>query len=188
MCEAPNSGSASDPTLAERPASKELTRPLIAVNIEHNPFAPIPPCYVTVTEVKNQVLSHFVTRTIFTSDDMTGIKIGADAEAWGSEIVRAALADLEATGLLRKVSSTARDAWILVRPFNSYAQQLTLSTGAAEEMGDLINDFIRANDLPWMICDKSALGENDVMMLVEIIHILLDAQTQPDHSHDPGRN
>lgn len=181
------SGNASDPTRAERTTdspSKELTRSLSAVSIEHNPFAPIPPCYVTVTEVKNQVLSHFITKTVFTVDDMTGIKVDANAADWGSEIVRAALTDLEAAGLLRKVSSTSRDAWILVRPFSSYSQQVNLSTSAIEAMGNCINGFIGANELDWQMCDKSALEEGDVMTLVDIIHTLLDVQTDPDLSHD----
>lgn len=131
---------------------------------------------MTIVDVKNQLISHFFTKDIFTPDDFTSIKLDEASDEYRDELISAALGELERGGVLFKVSSSTKTAYVLSQNLGSFTQQVTLSPGAAEAIAETVNPFRIANEeAEWMqVCDKTNINELDVLNLINIIHFLLD--------------
>lgn len=136
---------------------------------------------MTLVEVRNQVLTHFFTKSIFCEVDIPGIKADEEAEPFKSELVYAALADLEKLEIVRRLVpefEDGLDAWVLIQPLNSYVQDVAVSLSTADLVGETINSFIAGNELDWTPCDKTQIIQDDMLTLVEIIHIILETQAR----------
>lgn len=136
---------------------------------------------MTLAEVKNQILSHFIKVTVFTvPDDLIHVEVPSELTEFKEELVKAALIDLEQAGMTRRVSTPTRAAWVLTRSLTSFTQQVTLGPLCAELAAELINNYRTANGVVNHVCDKTALNENDIMNLIDICHELLTEEEEKE--------
>lgn len=144
---------------------------------------------MTILEVKNQLVSHFSQKTYFGEEDISNIKLPEELSQFKDSLVYEALGDLEKIEMVKKVvSAEEEECWVLVRPFGSYVQNVEISPHAAEAISNTINHFAEANDLEWPVADKTFLLENDIMMLVDIIHEILETNHGGQNTQGHGTN
>jgi hypothetical protein len=132
---------------------------------------------MTLLDVKNQLISHFVTKTVFAPEDTAGIQVPTELEPCRAGLVRAAFEDLEKAEMVRMIEGPS---WILTRPFSDFVQDVAISPVTAEVVANTVNGFIKANELDWPPVDKINIDEQAVMILVDIIHEMLEIAMDRD--------
>lgn len=134
---------------------------------------------MTITDIKNQILSFFSNEDMFVLDgpEAKQIELNDKSEPYREELLRSALVELEIAGIVKRVSSPESTAWILVKSFGSFTQQVTLSPYTIEWIANTINSYLAANDKTEDICDKSNITEKDIVNLLHILHEGLEFET-----------
>jgi hypothetical protein len=134
---------------------------------------------MTLTHVKNLILSHFFQNSTFSiRDDSATIefdKEDQDSEKlipFKDDLIRMAIKDFEAVGLLKQVNAES-EMYILIQPISAFTQQVVISPLCAEMLGDTVNGFLQSTDSD-RVCNKLAITENDIMTLVHAYHSLLE--------------
>lgn len=132
---------------------------------------------MTLAEVKNQILSHFVKTPVFTlGGDSVNINVSASLTEFKTELIRAALADLEVSGMVRRIDKPDSTAWVLTRSLTSFMQQVTIGPLTAELVADLVNDYREANGIHGDVCDKTSINETDILNVVHICHEMMSEE------------
>lgn len=130
---------------------------------------------MTIVDVKNQLISHFLTRTYFAPADYSTLKIAADLEEHRDSLIRAAFGELEKADMVKGlIEGDGTMSWILTRPFSDFIQEVPISPQAAELVANTVNQFIAANDLDWPMVDKMDMEEADLIALVQVVRELLE--------------
>jgi len=134
---------------------------------------------MTITEVKNQLISHFQSNSVLTLDSVSfkSIELDKETENLREQVIRAALEELETIGMVKKLVNPTGDAWILTQSFGSFTQQVTLSPHCAEWLANTLNQFREANEMDGDECDKTRITEKDIVNLLEILHTILEIET-----------
>lgn len=153
---------------------------------------------MTITEVKNEVLSHFFNNPILSQDDFVKIKVEGVTEEVKADLILAALRELVKIDMVAQISGigltsfSQKECWALVRPFAEYGQSIDISPFAAELIANTINSFTSSNDIEGPVADKTNLDEGDIIALVDIIHEILDPDNaspqNDDEEFDPSNN
>lgn len=137
--------------------------------------------YMTIIEIKNQIISHFFDSDSFDMEvDGPKIALPEDMEPAREEILSSVLAEVESTGMIKKVARGVKSIWLMTQPFDSFSQSVVLSAGLCELLADTINSFREANEISADLCDKTKIGEADISNLISICHVLLDSDPIPD--------
>lgn len=125
---------------------------------------------MTLVEIQNQIIGQLVDKDIVTKEELVhSIKIPKENEAILPELINAALKNLEDTGIVNKIGDVNLN-WILRQPLKSMGQTIDLSMETCNEIADVINSFLDANDMKNMRADKLNISEAEIVMLINIIN------------------
>lgn len=132
---------------------------------------------MTVSDIRNQVLSHFVRTTYYSSAEHY-LTLGFSEEQFKQEkllkaLIQESLRDLEAGKLIRKCVTEGSTFWVLEKPFADYEQSVTLSGLTVNLIAETINGYRTMVGLQDSFCDKSNISEKDIQNLAIIVGTLL---------------
>lgn len=146
---------------------------------------------MTLVDIKNALLSHFLTCPTFNlGDDMDVIKIdrkeaGNDFVAHKEEIVRYSLNELAKVGVVAQVSE---NLYILTQSLNSMSQTIVLTPVTALMLADLVNGFTRQTGEQketGYVVNKMAVTDYDISTLCRICHTMLNMDEEDDEDIIP---
>lgn len=131
---------------------------------------------MTLLDISNQIISKlghtdFITKEIL----LNSVKINEEFDSW--DAIYLALEDLEKKGILSKLKD--KDIWVLRQPLNMNIQEVDISMGTANEITEIINSYLDARNIPGQRADKTNIGEQEIIMVINILNELL--------SNDPSK-
>lgn len=133
---------------------------------------------MTLSEIRNQILGHFVTNDHFSIEDDAGkITLPDSLVPSRDEIIALALSDLEKIDVVAKIG---QDKWILRTPLISIRQNIQISGQTAELIADFINTYRDANGIKGDVCNKLDINERDLLNFLQIAHSLLNGETDDE--------
>lgn len=132
---------------------------------------------MTVIEVRNKILEHFLTESYFCDKEhLEKLNLGSyfkNKSDLAAAMVLEALRDLEAAKLIRKCLAGGFVFWVLEQPLASYPQTVTLSIPTITMIADTINKYRDSCNITGDVCDKTKIKEEDIQNLVYIIMNLM---------------
>lgn len=145
---------------------------------------------MTILAVKNQLITHFLSNDTFEfSRHALEIEFDKDLIGFREEMIRAAMAELETLGLIKKLSNHEREIWVLAQPLNAFNQQVTIGPLVAEIIANTINFYNESENIE-VQCDKTKIDEEDIMRLVSIVEgyeeFMNEAKNQADKQEQSG--
>lgn len=134
---------------------------------------------MTVQYVINQLIIHFCEKDTFTLDDAVGIEVEPELESRQFDLVLAALEELEGTGMIRSIGGNEDDEedepiWILTRPMQGVGQDVGISIQTSILIRDTIEQYMKANNLPYENIDPFHIHEGHIRRVLEIVSDVLD--------------
>lgn len=143
---------------------------------------------MTILDVKNQLVSYFFGSDVFNigGQEADQIKLADDLAPYRQQALRAALQELELTGIVKRLASPDGDAWVLNQSFGSVPQTVVISPQCAEWLGNTINGFREAHDLEEDACDKTRITENDIVNLLSILHQVMEHEADSEDADEEG--
>ncbi len=131
---------------------------------------------MTIVEIKNQIMGHFYEHDAFILEtDGPKVELSDDINDMRRELLIAVLGELEASGIVKRVTSGAADVWVLTQSFESLNQSVVVSAPIGEAICETINSFREANGIAGDAPDKTKITQDDLMNLVNIIQVLLQS-------------
>ena len=131
---------------------------------------------MTLTSVTNQVVGFLCQKDTISAADFAGIKVAKDLEDRKEPLIRAALALLVESGMLKPAGD---DLWILVAPLNAAGQEVHLSMPLCNEIASVINTDLEAKGIEDRV-DALSLHEGHIMALLAIIDEILNTDPEAD--------
>lgn len=143
---------------------------------------------MTLTDAKNQLVSHFLTSHTFSVKDDTPSLKGPRSE--GAEdkdplsqedkeaVYRVALEELAKLGMVALVKE---GFYVLTQPITSYAQNVQISPIAALMVADLAETFVNGNDIDHTV-NQLAITEHDILFVCKLCHELLNERDDEDRN------
>jgi hypothetical protein len=130
---------------------------------------------MTYLDLSNQVVSVLLESPVFTNEHFAAIKIDPQYEEKREALIRSTLRLLESAGLIKQADS---DFWMLTQPLGAMGQDIHLSAKTASFVADVINTYLAANKVDGDHANALSIGEEDILMLVQIIGDVIS--TDPD--------
>jgi hypothetical protein len=141
---------------------------------------------MTILEVKNQLITHFLSQDTFEFNrHQLMVTFDKETADFREGLLKAALAELEALAVVKRMVVDEREVWVLVQPMTQcFMQQVTIGPLVAEVIANTVN-FIREAEGIDTLCDKTKIGELDLLFLVKkaeecIAHIEADDDEEND--------
>lgn len=89
-----------------------------------------------------------------------------------------ALEELEKGGWVKKINYKNKLFYILVKPFESYNQDLQISSKTAMTLSNLLNESYKALNINSEKCNPSEIKENDIKNLIFICSEILNKKSE----------
>ena len=105
------------------------------------------------------------------------IDVGEDNNKYKNSLITAATSDLVDNKILKLISD---NTWALVQPMNSKGQSVNISMELINQIVNLINSYLDANEVPGARADKMNITEQDIYMLLVILGEILDSEETED--------
>lgn len=134
---------------------------------------------MTLSNIRTQILSHFLKNDIFLLSDVSNIKTPKELDKMKHSLVSEAMKELEENKLLKKITDDegVDRGWILENKLGSHGQEVYLSLPISSAISETINSFIDANNLKEEKSNSLNITERDIMALLSIINDILDTGT-----------
>lgn len=128
---------------------------------------------MTLVEIQNKIIGQFIDKDVVTLLELKdSIKFPKEYEDAENSLIVTALKNLQETGIINKVGN--KDVWILRQPLKSTGQSVDISMETCNEIADLINSFLDANQKSTNgRADKLNITEAEIAFLIQIINELL---------------
>ena len=126
---------------------------------------------MTVLNVVNQLIIHFCEKDVFTLEDFDNLSIDSSLEGHRHTLILTALDDMESRNLLRQVGS---GVWMLTEPIRALGQDVGISIQTSILIGDTIESYMKANDLPFDKVDPFNIHEGHILRILEIVNDILN--------------
>jgi len=127
---------------------------------------------MTILDIKNQIVSHFLSSPKFSKEDFAGITVSSAFNEFRDEMAISALKELEQAGILAQIG---KETWVLSKPLEYQDQIVQLDISLAARISDTINAFFKANGLESeMGVDVTNISSNEIDTLLDIIEELSD--------------
>jgi hypothetical protein len=139
---------------------------------------------MTLLDIRNQIISKLCTKNVLSTADFDDIQVVKELEDAKEELVRAALAEIEATTLIKRIGGSMGDMWILTHPLNSSGHQVGISMNVADAIAEVINSFLKAHELDEDRCDSLNITERDIVQLLNIVSFLLSDDPDTEEEED----
>lgn len=150
------------------------------------------PLILTLIDIKNGLLTHFMGASTYTVEDDTEslFKVdpkedGPDFAARIKDIVVVGLDELAALGLIKRVAS---GFYVLCAPLMQVNQSVVISPLTAWMLADLVNHWVESTGErkeTGYVVNKLVITDRDVAALCHISQTLLGAKTEPGFEDDP---
>lgn len=150
------------------------------------------PLILTLIDIKNGLLTHFMGASTYTVEDDTEslFKVdpkedGPDFAARIKDIVVVGLDELAALGLIKRVAS---GFYVLCAPLMQANQSVVISPLTAWMLADVVNHWVESTGErkeTGYVVNKLAITDRDVAALCHISQTLLAAKTEPGFEDDP---
>ena len=127
---------------------------------------------MTILDVKNQIINHFLSSPKFSKEDFAGITVSAAFNEFREEMAISALKELEEAGILAKIG---KETWVLSKPLEYQDQVIQIDISLAARISDTINAFFKTNGLEnEMGVDVTSIDSDAIDCLLDIIDELSD--------------
>lgn len=126
---------------------------------------------MTLLDIRNQLFSHFCEEDTFSIQQFSSIEIDKSLESSRDDIIRAALDEMVAMGVSKKVGNSL---WMLSAPVNSHGQTIQITMPTSEVVAETIETFLKANEIDHDPVDKFNLHEGHIWQLIGIINDLVE--------------
>lgn len=139
---------------------------------------------MTILDVKNQIVEHFLSSEKFSKEDFAGITVSSDLNAFRDEMAISALTELEKAEI---VSRIGKETWVLSKPLQYQNQIIEINIEQAARIAATLNAFYKANGLENEIgADATSITSDDIDCLIDVIDELSDdgAGTESDEEDD----
>jgi len=139
---------------------------------------------MTILDVKNQIVEHFLSSEKFSKEDFAGITVSSDLNAFRDEMAISALTELEKAEI---VSRIGKETWVLSKPLQYQNQIIEINIEQAARIAATLNAFYKANGLENEIgADVTSITSDDIDCLIDVIDELSDdgADTESDEEDD----
>lgn len=139
---------------------------------------------MTILDVKNQIVEHFLSSEKFSKEDFAGITVSSDLNAFRDEMAISALTELEKAEI---VSRIGKETWVLSKPLQYQNQIIEINIEQAARIAATLNAFYKANGLENEIgADVTSITSDDIDCLIDVIDELSDdgAGTESDEEDD----
>ena len=139
---------------------------------------------MTILDVKNQIVEHFLSFEKFSKEDFAGITVSSDLNAFRDEMAISALTELEKAEI---VSRIGKETWVLSKPLQYQNQIIEINIEQAARIAATLNAFYKANGLENEIgADVTSITSDDIDCLIDVIDELSDdgAGTESDEEDD----
>lgn len=124
---------------------------------------------MTLVEIKNQLVGHFLKEDTFSlKDHLKTIKVGKGQDKNKEGMVFGVLMKLEEEGLIMGSQNEENISFTLFRPLGSEGHQVMVSTGTANMIADIVNDYREAIGISGGVCDKLDITDLDLQNLCYI--------------------
>lgn len=131
---------------------------------------------MTVLEVKNQLVTHFLTHSTFDPvKHAFEITYDKDTADFREQLCAAALKELEGQGFLRPLVKGDKTIWVLNQPINSFPQQVVISPMLADMMANVVNFHNDLDELDYVV-DSTKIDEAVIARMINIISEYDDAE------------
>lgn len=127
---------------------------------------------MTLLDIRNQLFTHFCEKDTFSSEEFSKIKVEKELDNHRDDIIRAALDEMIALGVSKKVGNSL---WMLSSPVNDAGQSVQLSMRVSDAVAATIETFLAANEIEHDPVDRFNLHEGHVWQLLGIINDLLES-------------
>ena len=145
---------------------------------------------MTLTDIKNVLVSHFLTETVFSiKDDLAAIKL--DSKVVSEAVIqhketlfRAALEDFVKQDFVKQgvVIKVEEDLYLLTRHINSFIQNVPISPVTAEMIYDLISSVKNNKGENTYTVDKTCINDDDIKTICHICQFLANEQQEEEAS------
>lgn len=131
---------------------------------------------MTLSNIRTQILNHFLTNDTFFHSDAVKIKTEKDLEKMKGGLVLQAMKDLEESKIVSKLTDAegVERGWILESKLGSHGQEIYISLPVADAISGVINSYIQANGLKENLSNSLNITERDIIALLEIIENTID--------------
>ena len=145
---------------------------------------------MTLLEIKNLLISHFISSATFNiEDDLESIKLsddekGGDFVNHKGEIVKFALKELEKAGLVAEVSP---GIFVLQQPLTNLPQSVVISPFTALMIADLVNQWMKISGeqkKTGYVVNKMQITNQDIVKLCSICHTIFSSDEQEEDPDD----
>jgi len=121
---------------------------------------------MTIQEAVSHLIEHFNSNDSFDiKKDLTSLAVICPSKEEKKEVFELALKELEQKDVLRK----GQDKWYLLKPLDSFVQEVSISPRTCSEISNVINAFCESLDDFKDYCDPLEVSERDVFNLVLIV-------------------
>lgn len=121
---------------------------------------------MTIQEAVSHLIDHFNSNDSFDIEkDLASLAVICSSKEEKKEIFELALKELEQKNILRK----GRDRWYLLKPLDSFVQEVSISPRTCSEISNVINTFCESLDDFKDYCDPLEVSERDVFNLTLIV-------------------
>lgn len=145
--------------------------------------------YMTLTAIRNQIITILLDKGTFSlSLDLGSIKLKKVPEKVRPGLVIAAFKRLEELRYVTRIDSESDVFWIMDADSDSANQSISISSGTAETVANVINQYRDAFNIKSAECDKLSIKEDDVLSLVIICSALLNNVEKLGNSQDDPDN
>lgn len=135
---------------------------------------------MTLSNVRTQILSHFINNDIFLISDSAKIKTEKELEKLKVSLVSEAMKDLEANKIVKKITDDegVERGWILESKLGAHGQDVYISLPISDMISHTINSYIEANGMKEELSNSLNITERDIIALIGIINDALNDEAQ----------
>lgn len=134
---------------------------------------------MTLLHVKNQIVSRLCNRDTFGSNDFSGINVTKDLVDQKDGLIRAALEELEDSGLIK---AAGQDFWILSMPLQAAGADVRISMPVCNEIAKTINTFFQAKKIEADAVDAMNIQEGHIVALLDILNDVISTDVEQENN------
>lgn len=142
----------------------------------------------TILEIKQYLLQYFKKNTcINPRKDQASFEFECNPPELKEFIIAAALKELEAGGIVLKVSTAKESFWVLNRPLIAFQQSVQLNFETILGLAEIVNGYMASSNEE-DLCDPTNIREIDIRRLIIIANTISDELNKQSQKEEGVKN